>query len=659
MMNHPAAQKNKEARQQVLGQLRDISDQGKVNLGLCLREAAFDTRAIDTEARTVELSFSSEEPYDRWWGREILGHEETEVRLSRLQNGAPLLFNHDRDKHIGVVSDVTLENQRGKSVVRFGNSEFANEKFQDVQDGILTKVSVGYAIHKAVLVEETDEGPDTYRITDWEPMEVSLVTIPADDSVGVGRGAEYLESLQREFEAVETTIDAGVRKEARKQAGKADAQQTETPKPEQVHVEVKDMTHEVDQAAIDAATKEAGNAERARVREIAAIGEQYGGSYPEIRQAAQAAMKDPEVTAGSFAQKALDMLSTANPVDLTPRTELGLTEKETKQYSLMRALRAQLTGNWKDAAFERECSDEIMERVGRDPSGFFVPFEVQGRGFESRALTAGGSATGAELVGTEHLAGSFIDTLRPNSVVAGLNATMLPGLVGNVSIPRLTSNATFAFVAEDAASGDNDPATGSLTLSPKILAGGVPMSRTLLKQSAPSVEQMITANLAKGAALGLDLAAMEGSGAANNPTGIVNTTSVPTSTIASAGSPTWTELVEFETDVDAGDGLMGTLAYVTTPAVKGNMKVTKKDAGSGIFLCENNMANGYDVLTSSQLTANTIIFGNFEEVILAMWGVLDIRADEATKATSGGLVLRAFLDADIGVKHAASFCINA
>ena len=639
-------EKQAQIRQAMLQKLRSEKDTARIKLGVCFRELKFNRDAIDEDARTVALSFSSEDPYERWFGYEILGHDASEVRLGRLNDGAPLLFNHDRDSHLGIIEDVKLENKRGYSVVRFGNGALANEKFQDVKDGILQKVSVGYIVHKAVLVEENKDGPDTYRMTDWEPMENSLVTIPADNSVGVGRSAKFMDALQREFEAFETTVDVSMR-----QAAAPEAKPTPKTQPhiEVLTVEKTELTPEERRAA----EKIYGDAEAARIREIVAIGEQHGALYPAIRAAVKDAIKDPAVTAGAFAAKALDMISSADPLDLKPATSLDLTGKQVQTYSLMRAISAQLTGNWSKAGFERECSDHIAGLVGRDAHGFFVPFDIQ-----SRALTAGGAATGAELVGTDHLAGSFIDTLRPNSVVAGLNATILPGLVGNVSIPRLTSNATFAWVAEDAASGDNDPATGALTLSPKILAGGVPMSRTLLKQSSPSVEQMITNNLAKGAALGLDLGALAGSGATNNPTGITTTSGVATSTIASAGSPTWAELVEFETDVDAADGLMGTLAYVTTAAVKGNLKTTAKDAGSGRFLCEDNMANGYPLLTSSQLAANRIIFGNFEEVIMAMWGVLDVRADEATKATSGGLVLRAFLDADIGVKHAGSFCIN-
>ncbi|MEY2656168.1 MAG: hypothetical protein RLZZ524_3196 [Pseudomonadota bacterium] len=147
--------------------------------------------AIDEAARTVELAFSSEEPYDRWWGREILAHDKKSVRLGRLKTGGPLLCDHDARDHVGVIESVRIDADLvGRAVVRFGKSARAEEVWQDVKDGIRQCVSVGYVIHKAQLVETGDETTETYRVTDWEPYEVSLVSVPADTRVGVGRAME-------------------------------------------------------------------------------------------------------------------------------------------------------------------------------------------------------------------------------------------------------------------------------------------------------------------------------------------------------------------------------------------------------------------------------------------------------------------------------------
>jgi HK97 family phage major capsid protein/HK97 family phage prohead protease len=147
--------------------------------------------AVNEDARTIELSFSSEEPYDRWWGREILAHEKKSVRLGRLKRGGPLLCDHDARDHVGVIESVRIDDDLvGRAVVRFGKSARAEEVWQDVKDGIRQNVSVGYVIHKAQLVETGDESTETFRVTDWEPYEVSLVSVPADATVGVGRAHE-------------------------------------------------------------------------------------------------------------------------------------------------------------------------------------------------------------------------------------------------------------------------------------------------------------------------------------------------------------------------------------------------------------------------------------------------------------------------------------
>lgn len=147
--------------------------------------------AIDEAARTVELAFSSEEPYDRWWGREILDHQKKSIRLNRLKAGGPLLCDHDSRDHVGVIESVRIDADLiGRAVVRFGKSARADEVWQDVKDGIRQNVSVGYVIHKAQLVETGDESTETFRVTDWEPYEVSLVSVPADATVGVGRALE-------------------------------------------------------------------------------------------------------------------------------------------------------------------------------------------------------------------------------------------------------------------------------------------------------------------------------------------------------------------------------------------------------------------------------------------------------------------------------------
>lgn len=189
-------------------------------LGNYCRETTIDR--VDTDSRTVELSFSSETPYGRWFGDEILCHDEECINLERFNNGlGTLLFNHDRDAVVGHIEKVWIEDNRGKALVRFDEDEQSETIFQKVQSGTLQGVSVGYSIKRYEVLDEKDsvssngrfKGPDTFVVTDWEPLEISIVSVPADATVGVGRSAEEIhtsidtqeETKRMDEEAIVTT----------------------------------------------------------------------------------------------------------------------------------------------------------------------------------------------------------------------------------------------------------------------------------------------------------------------------------------------------------------------------------------------------------------------------------------------------------------------
>lgn len=189
-------------------------------LGNYCRETTIDQ--VDTDSRTVELSFSSETPYGRWFGDEILCHDEECINLERFNNGlGTVLFNHDRDAVVGHIEKVWIEDNRGKALVRFDEDEQSETIFQKVQSGTLQGVSVGYSIKRYEVLDEKDsvssngrfKGPDTFVVTDWEPLEISIVSVPADATVGVGRSAEEIhtsidtqeETKRMDEEAIVTT----------------------------------------------------------------------------------------------------------------------------------------------------------------------------------------------------------------------------------------------------------------------------------------------------------------------------------------------------------------------------------------------------------------------------------------------------------------------
>jgi HK97 family phage major capsid protein len=592
-------------------------------VGVLQRMANFDQSAINEEDRTATIAFSSEEPVSRWDGNEILDHDPKSIRLGRLMDGGPLLVDHDPTDHVGVVESVSVGGDRvGRAVVRFGKSQRATEIFQDVIDGIRKSISVGYRVYSAVT-ERGDSDEKVYRVNDWEPLEVSFVSIPADVTAKVGRADTPLNTF---------TITGN----------KTMTDSVDTPVVEQRAVAPQINIEEVKNEARAQATKD----ELARVRSINAI----AGKFDAGDLARQFAENGRSVA--EFKDAVLEKMEGDKPAMRTEQTaEVGLTSDEIRSYSLMRAVNAQATGDWSKAGFEREVSMAAADKYGREARGFWMPDEIKGR-----AMTTASDGTG--LKGVENT--GYIDKLYDNSLGIMLGADVLSGLVGDVSVPALTTGGTAYWVAEDADITDADAVVGAVALNPKTVGFAVPISRLLRRQSTPSVDTVIENNLMRELGLAIDNAIMQGSGSSGQPTGIFATASVPTSTISSAGAPTRVELLEFETDVAAGNGLNGNLAFVTTSAVKAAMKATAVDSGSGLFLCsDDNTALGYNVYTANHLTANRIIFGNFQDVYVGLWGGSDIVIDEATKAASGGVVMRVFQDVDVAVKHAASFSINA
>ena len=601
------------------------------------RDFAVDCRMIDNEKRTVEISFSSEEPVMRWGESEILDHSPESVRLERARTNGPLLVDHDWSDHIGTIDDIRIDADRvGRAVVRFGNSARASEIFDDVVANIRKSISVGYRIYE-VIKEEDENGNITCRVTDWEVLEVSFVSVPADIVVGVGRSNDNKEN---DYELI--TFENEVRKMPKeKNAANNEGQENKAPV----------ITDEQRQAAVAGVENEARKREQVRVDTIRKTAGIYKGN-DEIADRAIADGTSVEDFVEKLSEAELKRAETA-----TPKTDLDLTPQETQKFSVSRALMAVATQNWKGAEFERECSDEISTRLDAEPQGVFIPNDIQNRNDRQRvALTTG--PTGGALVGTDHLAGSFIDNLRDESLLMRLGARYLTGLRGNVDIPRKLTNAAFGWINEDEDSADSDVTFGTLELSPKTVSGSVGISRRSLLQHNPDIDSLILADMARGMALAVDIAGFAGAAGGKNPIGILNTTGVLTQAVATPGQPTWEEIVGFETAVSAANALSEGSCFVTTAGVRGNLKTTRKDAGSGMFLYENGGTNGYmvDVKTDAGFPANQILFGDFMQFICGMWGVLDLMPDTATKVKSGGLVIRAFQDMDFAVRHPTSFC---
>ena len=254
----------------------------------------------------------------------------------------------------------------------------------------------------------------------------------------------------------------------------------------------------------------------------------------------------------------------------------------------------------------------------------------------------------------ELLSGSFIDILRNSSALTGLGATMLTNLEGNISIPKQLSSASFDWVDEDGDSQDKQLTFGQIHLNPKTITGSVPMTRRLLKQSSIDIENLVRRDLAIGAALAIDLAALVGTGQNYQPLGILNSGITQLTYIE---KPSYSDVVGLETQVDTDNALLGNLSYLANARMTGKLKTTEISQSTAQFILSGNTVNGYRYHSSNQVPEGVLLFGDFSSLIIGLWGVLDVMPDQSTKAASGGLVIRVFQDVDMAIRHHESFAV--
>lgn len=399
-----------------------------------------------------------------------------------------------------------------------------------------------------------------------------------------------------------------------------------------------------EKAEIAAAEKRGVDFATARVTELVTIGREYAKHGGE----ALATRAIQEGKDSRWLQNEIMARMASAPSPSAP--DIGLTEKETRQYSVTRAMGALVSGNWKGAEFERECHEAVVKRSGdAQNNGIYVPFEVQKRDMSTAANG------GQYLVATNNDASNFIDLLRNRSAIGQMGATFLPGLVGNVTIPKQTGAGTGYWLSSETTEiTESNQTIGQLALSPKTVGAYTEFSRQLMMQSAPAIDMLIMDDLAKVIALAIDLAALTGNGS-GAPVGIVNTSGIGSVTGTSID---YAKTLEFQTDVATANALATGCGYLTTPAKAAVMAQRQKFSSTDTPLWTGNILDGnvcgFAARTTTQLS-DGMIFGDFAQLIIASWGVLELAVDPTANFKAGIVGIRAFQSADVGVRQAGAF----
>lgn len=596
-----------------------------------VRMQGLSLRMEDEDKDELTFSFSSELPCERWWGTEVLLHTEEAADLSRLNDGGQWLFNHNRDFYIGVCRKAWIDatDKRAYVTTKWSNADHVKPIRQDVKDGILKNVSFAYDIGDWIPA-----GEDGIIVTRWPAFEVSIVTVPADPTVGIGRaqdgdrpliwGVEPPMGREKPKEQTPRSFDPIVIRERRENVGM---------EPEEILQQ-----------------------ERDRVAQIRAIGAEHncpelvqkfelGGSVEEFRAAVLNEMKERANTA----------LSRTTPV-------LGLSKKESERYSVLRAMLAAATGDWSKAGLEKECHTALENVRGKEAGGqhsFYMPhFDLT---IDSTKAQQQRSALGLQerttyQVGTSNVGGvtvetsiypEMIDYLRNVPLVMQFGARMWTGLEGNLDVLRQLTFTNVGWIGEDESLPEGNATFGSFQIRPRDVGAWSRVTRRMLQQSSIDIEMFVREELILGIALELDRVVIHGSGTGNEPRGILNTPGIGSVALGTNGGvPTWASIVDLETQVATQNALMSNVAYMTTPKARGKLKTTLKAsaagsdfiwADAGIMTPSGNLGtlNGYLAGATNQVrsdltkgtsgaTLSAMVFGNWREVITAFWDGLKV-----------------------------------
>lgn len=589
----------------------------------CFRSGNFDRRAINTESRTVELAFSSEEPVERYWGREILDHSPGAMNMEFINSGrAPLLVDHDTEKQIGVVERVSIgPDRKGRATVRFGRSDDAEEIWQDVVDGIRQCVSVGYVIDEMVTDSVVGE-VTTYRVLNFSPLEVSIVAIPADITVGIGRSADFKAT---ESETIIMTTEA------------------------------------VDSAA-------GAQAERTRVSAILELSSRHG-----MADVAHKAIADG-TSLDEFRAALLDKVGQKSLA--LPSSDIGMSEREVRNFSFLRAISALMnpadSAIQAAASFEREVSRAGAAKAGVEERGFYVPSDVISAPMRRDLITGTTTATskGGNLIQTDVLGSSFIDVLRNAMVLPKVGARFMSGLQGNVAIPKRTTGVTMYWPGENTAPTEGANVFGQVTMSPKTAAAFVDIGRRLALQASVDVEALIRDDLAQALGLGIEAAAL-GTSATNTPTGVRGTSGIGSVAMGTNGAaPTWASICGLVKEVDIDNAMVGSAAFITNTKVKYKLSTTPKQSSGveGNFLMGPPYSElyGFPIVFTNAIPSNltkgstssacsAMLFGCWNQLLIGQWGGIQLTVDPYSLSTTGATRIVALAEVDVAVRYAEAF----
>ncbi|EAO9549082.1 phage major capsid protein [Salmonella enterica] len=639
----------------------------------------------ENDERIVELAFSSEAPYSRIYTdqngdpvelKEILLHGEENVDLSVLNDNASLLWNHNFDDHLGVVvaGSARIDSDRvGRALVKFSKvGQLANETFEKVKEGSLSKVSVGYA----VLEGHADFSKGVYFVTRWQPYELTICSVPCDPSVGVGRSLNTItdepanNEENREVE-VETEIkpEEEIRSEENKEqeelnneesnsgtgdrSDRSEIVEEEKVTPEETRSEEENKNEnsgELNTDTQESDDERQNNAETGEEEkpvevekpfersqedtdEIRAIGKHLNISEDEI----QRAIEDKEITVESFKQRALNNITESKTFAKGKNNMTDTIKTLENRFDLSAALRSLSQEKALEGA-EAEYSQEMARQAAQ-----------RGRAQRSNSVFVPTSAL-APVVGTEIRHDSFVDLLLEKSVLGALGVNTLTGLTAPISLPRMNKNATdaFGFVNENGEGALSDVAFDGVPMSMKTFTGAVAISRQSML-SMPNVGALVAEHLIKASRIKLEKLILGNEEVANARAGLVKQL-IDAGKVVKCGLTHKDFLVEIAKLTDAGVD-EAQIALAMRGALAADLASTLRDQAVAGYIMENGKIANRPVHTSGVLAEGAILAGDFSALTIGEWAGLEIDVDTTSLRAKGGTAVRVWADLDWAVSN--------
>lgn len=582
---------------------------------------------------TYSFSVSSEEPalmpldvLGGAWAYEILSHDPSAIDLSKLTNKAPLLLEHNRWEQIGVIDSAAVVNKKLRVTARFSEAAAAIQK--DVDQGIRSKVSIGYQVQEYTESDRTLDGKLVLIATKWTPIEVSMVSIPADDTVGVGRAApvenDEKAGVDRTYSSdsrtpmendrmakADTTVasqkdDDGDDDESRTKSDDSATNEELAVTQEQQEQVADEVNHNRSDSADDSADNDA-NAEpdddeddnsdtetksqkksdaslisvRTRNTEVASIMKLAHDHNIPTTQTAQFIERGLDYDA--VAREILTMKDNETP-NLTAHKPLELSKAERREYSIREAINNAANGNRTGLVFE--ISDQMAKdgkKSYQNERSFFVPTSLStpagmrmGGGIQTRADLTTTTAGGSNAIFTQPGSTMIIDYLRNRTKVLALGAQVLSGLTGPVRFTRQNGTGDAFWRGEAQAQGRNALTLDAVTAQQHTLTNVQAFSREFLNVSSYDVEGQIVQDLVRSMAVRIDAAAISGSGT-NAPLGIMNTSGIVTGSLGPSGSAlSYSNIVSLVKTIEQQNADVETMGFLTTPGVKAQLLTTTK-----------------------------------------------------------------------------------